>query len=486
MIVAGSAVWFVVSTLLIGEVPDTIIMAGSLVVALAFISAFVGTGERERIRAAGWSEIFAAGAAGVLAWYVAPLVVLSQRATDAPSGTETLFFTTAGAMLASLLAAAIARRERPTFLQTSGVLLATLGSAALLANWERPSSFSPFLKFPVQEVLILVAGFVLALGLIASRRSGRALGLRSSLWIGMASAAVVAVVVSLPAVPGAFATITTLWPQLLLTGVALSTLATGLVGFAWRRGVVRSTTWLILAPLALTGLSVVERLTGAFGPTPIVWPGAVGGSALMLVGLVVVQTSFRPGEGDDSPSAGPAGITPTQSRKPSLVLVLVTAGIATVTSVVALFLPAFTASVSGTTEAGAAFSATWAFAGAEAVAGWLPLCAALLCLAAALSVNSAVGVRAAMTGAVAALLAVATYPLVVSTPLHTWTRWIPAEIQQAYGTEYARLTLDVAPHVIRNIAIVSTVASSALLIVILVLLRSSGGASTEPALEENA
>lgn len=474
MIVAGSAVWFVVSTLLIGEVSDSVIMAGSLVVAVAFISGFVGTAVPARVKAAGRREVVLAGAAGVLAWYLAPLVILSQRATDAPSGTETLFFTTAGIVLASVLVSMIFWGERTTFTQTAATVLVVLGSAVLLANWERPSSFSPFLKFPVEEAIILLACGVFALGLVGGRRSAGLLGLRTSLWIGIASAAAVALVLALPDTTAAIAAYGRTWPQLILAGVALSTLATGLVGFANGRGVVRATAWVAVTPIALTALTVVERLTGAFGPTPIVWAGAAGGSVLVILGLLVLQTAYR------------ADALTSVRRGPASIATIVLGGVATAVSVAALFLPAFNASVVGTTEAGASFVAGWTFAGAEAAVGWLPLAASLLALATAFEAGRRVSVRAALIAAVSALAAAVVYPLVVSTPLHTWTRWIPAEIQQAYGTEYARLTLKVAPHLVRYAAVAFSAVASVFLIVILVRLQNADRAHLGSALKENA
>jgi len=486
MIIAGSAVWFVVSTILVGEVPDSVMLAVSLVVALAFLSAFVGTPVRERLSVTSRTEALVAGAAGILAWYAAPMLVLSQRATDAPSGTETLFFTTAGTVLVVSIVAYAFRAERPTLTQYSGVALSVLGSAALLGNWERPSSFSPFLKFPMQEALILAAGALLALGLILGRRSARAFGLRSSLWVGMAAATAVALVVALPDARAAFDAYTRLWPQLLLTGVALSTLATGFVGLSAQHGLVRSTAWLVVTPIALTGLTAIERLTGVFGPVPIVWAGAVGGSVLGLLGLLVIQAT-----GSRSPQAaeevyGSDGIAaPPGPRATSTWGALTLGAIATGVSLVALFLPAFSASVVGTTEAGASFEAAWDYAGVETVAGWLPLVVALIALSSVMDLDRRIGEQAALTAAVSGLLAAALYPLVVTTPLHTWTRWIPAEIQQAYGTEYARLTLEVAPHIVRYAGLALSGLACATLIVILVLRQRAGGALTDVVLKEN-
>jgi len=488
MIVAGSAVWFVVTTLLIGEVPDSLILAPSLLVALVFVSVFVGTPERDRVRTAGPREVAFAAAAGALAWYAAPILTLSQRATDAPSGTETLFFATAGALFTAVVVAIFFADERPTLTQIAGALLAVLGSAALLANWERPSSFSPFLKFPVQEGIMLVAGAVLALGIVAGRRSARVFGLRSALWLGMAAAACVAVVVTLPDALSALGATARLWPQLVLTGVALSTLATGLSGLAQAGGVVRSVAWLLVAPIAMTALTVVERITGAYGPVPIVWAGAVGGSVLSLAGLAIVETATSR-QSDSTSMVPPEPVTdsiPPTPRPPVEVAAVVLAAVALALALASLFLPAFAATVVGTTEAGAAFSANWVYSGAESAVGWLAICLALVALAATVEYDRILTSRAAVVAVGAGLVSALMYPLVVATPLHTWTRWIPAEIQQAYGTEYARLTFVVAPGLLRLGSVVLAAAVCAALISTIVLRRKADGAAHSQVLKENA
>ncbi len=488
MIVAGSAVWFVVSTLLIGELPDSVIMASSLLIALGFVSAFVGTPESERLRSAGRPQFAFAAVAGVLAWYAAPAITLSQRATDAPSGTETLFFMTAGALFAAAVVALFFATERPTLTQASGALLAILGSATLLGNWERPSSFSPFLKFPMQEAIMLLAGVVLAVGLVAGRRSVRSLGMRTTLWLGMAAAATVATLAALFDAVDALRAISLLWPQLLLAGVALSTLATGLNGLMPTQGVVRATAWLLLAPLAMTTLTVVERITGAYGPVPIVWAGASGGFVLTLAGLLIVHTAWArsgvaPAPASDASSGSPAL---PMLRTPALLGALVLAVTSATAAFVALFLPSFNATVVGTTEAGAAFTADWVYSGAEGAVGWLAVCAALVALSAIVEYGRRIVPSAALIAVSAGLVSALTYPLVIATPLHTWTRWIPAEIQQAYGTEYARLTFTVAPSMLRLSSVVLAAAACVTLIVIIVLHRSTGGAPHSPALKENA
>ena len=43
--------------------------------------------------------------------------------------------------------------------------------------------------------------------------------------------------------------------------------------------------------------------------------------------------------------------------------------------------------------------------------------------------------------AIAAVFALVAYIPLADTPLRTWTRWLPAEVQQDYGTPYALLRL---------------------------------------------
>ena len=75
----------------------------------------------------------------------------------------------------------------------------------------------------------------------------------------------------------------------------------------------------------------------------------------------------------------------------------------------------------------------------------------------------------ALTASVCAAFALAAVPALLSTPLRTWTRWIPAEVQHDYGTEYARLTLT-PTHGPAEIAALVLAGSAALLLAIGALL----------------
>jgi len=289
LVVAGSCTWFVISTITMDQVPDTALMALSLLGALVFVSVLAGTPTRAAMAAASRREMGFAAGAGAMTWLAPSLIVLYQRATDAPSGTETLFFTTAVWALIGSLVAVGWRDERPVAAQVAAVTLAVLGAATLLANWERPSSFSPFVKFPLEEVVIAAAGVVFVLGLLMGKRSARVLGARTSLWVGVAGATAAAVLLALPSGFGDLPTLQRIWPQLLIAGASLAMLAIGMASLVRVTGLARATAWLLVAPVALTGLSVVERLTVVYGPNPIIWPGVLGGGLLVLIGLFIAQ-----------------------------------------------------------------------------------------------------------------------------------------------------------------------------------------------------
>jgi hypothetical protein len=68
------------------------------------------------------------------------------------------------------------------------------------------------------------------------------------------------------------------------------------------------------------------------------------------------------------------------------------------------------------------------------------------------------------------VLAPIIYPFVAATPLRTATRWIPADVQQSYGTEYARLTFEALHDPVRLVALAMAFITSLTLLV--VMLRS--------------
>lgn len=442
LVITGSSAWFVVSTVAMDEIPDPAVVAVAALVALVLVSAFSGTPIRARMAGAGRSDTMIAAAGGALALGAAPLLVLLVRATDAPSGSESLFFTSAGWAVAGVAVACAVRSERPKPIHVAATLFAALGAAAVLASWERPSSFSPFVKFPVQELEMLAAGVAFGVGSLALTHAVRRLGPRTALWLGVAGAAFLGSVATALAGSGDWATYGRVWPQLLLLGAALASLSTGWIGVLSSDGLARSASLLFVPPVAVATLSGLERMTGAYGVSPILWPAVLAGAAIVLAGVVLLWTLPRAGRRDDYAAPETDSYVSRAGADHWLYGVgLLAALLGVIGGATSLALPAFASSVVGVLSGGEEFRASWTMVGAESAAGWLPLLVALIALSATWRVSGRRGRGEAMWPALVGLAGVAAYPLLVSTPLATWNRWIPADIQQAYGTEYARLVM---------------------------------------------
>jgi hypothetical protein len=111
------------------------------------------------------------------------------------------------------------------------------------------------------------------------------------------------------------------------------------------------------------------------------------------------------------------------------------------------------------------FEVTWAMRGFEAAASWLPVAAALIVLSASVLAPSRIGRGALVLAGLTALIAAVAFPFLLDTPLHTWNNWIPSDVQQTYGTEYARFSVQVIANPASVAALaVSTVSAIGLLV----------------------
>jgi hypothetical protein len=180
----------------------------------------------------------------------------------------------------------------------------------------------------------------------------------------------------------------------------------------------------------------------------------IAGIVLIVVGAVGVMV-FSRYDSDDAVIV-PRSVT---------VLSAGLAGIGLLCGTCALVLPAFAATVQGTLANGRAYRVEWSMLGLESAAGWLPPLAALLLLTASYSALREWGARRVVWVSVAALAVLAMYSSLVNTPLRTWNRWIPAEVQQEYGTEYARLAMVAINEPVRTAAVILAALAAILLLV---------------------
>ncbi len=429
--------WFSASSLLVNQLPHAALVAGALVVGSVVVYAFSGLPTPARIRRLGTKPAVGAAVSGILLFAVAPLVVLALRRTDAPSGSEVLFFTTAAWGALAVITASLSMR-RSSLVQLAGAGVGLLGAATILANWERPSSFSPMVKFPDLEIGMLLAGVAFAaasrylVGLV------RAHGLRSVLavaWSAALAFGVIAAAVSLVASPSGASQLS-LVLSMLLVQVLLAGLSAGAFAVAWvsslrHLGLARSASALFLPPVILTVVAATEGVVrSATGANPVQWSGALGGVAIVGVAVVALL-------GFEAPDPVPP--RPAQSGWIRTSLLHGVSVLAAGLALVGLVWPVFEVTLSGAL-AGKPWSVTWEMIGAETSLGWLAVAVAFLALAFTFDADRFSWPflrRLAGLGLVA--ITALSWPFVAETPLRTWTRWLPAEVLQDLGTEYAQM-----------------------------------------------
>ena len=275
---------------------------------------------------------------------------------------------------------------------------------------------------------MLVAGLLFAAGALALAEAGRRAGARVAVAAGLGGATALGLLGAVLQLPSASEIGQgALYPCIYL-GVALAVFALGWTHASSAVGVSRTAASLLGVPVLVMALAGVERMTAVYGPNPIAWSGALAGAAVLAAGVAVVWL------------AEPLADAEPGRRSRSLRWAWGLALVATALAVASLFTPALDALAEGGT--GEPFRVNWTMVGAESAAGWLAVAAAGLALAAVMVARRGGSARSWVPASVAAVVcAVAAIPL-LGTTLHTWNRWVPAEVQQTYGTEYSRLVVE--------------------------------------------
>lgn len=460
----GTAGSFVVQTLLANEAPDLVVVA-----ACAIGAGIAGVLANPKdwltgIRTWRLIDSWQAPLGGVLAFWAAPLLALSQRLSDAPTGTETAFFTTSCWGLAVVVAGAVLTRRWSVSVSIVGALASVVGSATLLASWERPSSFSPFVRFVQQQSLMAVAGVVFAVALVMLVRQARERG-----WDEVLRQATVAPA-ALGLLLGAVSAVKTpvAWGRLSTSLGALAVFSAiavfGMLKAVRQGGVAYAGAAFLLVPAALTSLSVLERLTGMHGPDPVRWGSAGAGIALAVAGAVLVLAS----------AAATTRAVPVEYR-PILVRGAAFAGTINIAcGVAALVVPAIRGEV--TASVGEGYHVRWSMYGIETAPGWFLLAASLLAATALFAAMKRLTGLSLVSSAVAVVAGIG-YFFTLDTPLHTFTTWIPDQVQQVYGTEYARLVFTPLSSMVAPVAL--AVAALVTLASVVLSLRTMQAVRTE-------
>ena len=440
---------FIVTTIAMDSLPDGVLVGSSALVAFLVIAAAGGWRVAEKIRVLERSTLALALAGGALAFWAAPLLALTQRATSAPSGADSLFFTTTLWGVLVVLGAYLIAGERPALTGIAGAVCSAAGAAGLLASWEYPSSFSPFAKFPVREALMLLAGVLFAAGMLALVEAARRSGTLSAATLGLGAATVLGILGAFPGLGSVASMGIAAWRPCGYLGVITAVFALSWLWMASRAGAARASASLLLVPPAMTALSGYEQVTAVYGVVPFEMRGVLAGSAIVIVGAAVLWLSAA----ERNPLRGRHGRVAAAALWVSVAaLGFAAASLAT---------PALDALSEG--HLTQTFQAAWTMLGYESAAGWMPIAAALLALTAALEARRGQAARTWVVASAAVLACALAMPLLAATTLHTWNGWIPAEVQQAYGTEYARLSVAAIVDPVRVGAMVLALVSAGLL-----------------------
>jgi hypothetical protein len=375
-------------------------------------------------------------AGGLLAFAAAPGIVAAVRMSDAPSGAVTVFWIGGGwAALAAIVFAGTSLRLRSSLASlwsVAGAFLVLAGCAAVVANWERPSSFSPLERFPVQEAAILAGGLFFVVGGLMLARAARDGGLGGPLVCGAVAA------LSGSGVWWALTGLAKGWSSLteLPVAVVAAALSWSMVCVTWpfllrEQGVARPAALLAASPVLLSALVFVEQAVGVSGPQPMIAGGVLAGALVLACGMLAL---FE------------AGRSQAVVWRPLAVTWLAAVPVALAT--VALGLPAIVASAE-VTGVGGSFSGSWTLSGAESIAGWSAVALTLVMLAAIRSERP-------WWPATAALGACAAWPWLTAVPTHVLNGWLAPGIQQYYGTEYASITFTPVTNLFMIAAVVAT------------------------------
>ena len=430
-------------------------LSAEVLAAVAAFSSAIGimlvSSDARRIRLSSASDPLFSMVLGAAGLFGAPYLVLVHRYSDVPAGSEILFLTTAG--WAVILVILTFRRRISEVIPLAGALLGLAGVAGIVGNWERPSSFSPFVRFAAEELWMLAAGVAWA-ALWWHLGRARERGALDAAAVPAAAGGALAAILMLVARWNTADVI----PALSHGGVWLYAVACAVTAASalvvLRSAGPRAIAGAYFLPgVAITALTIVEQATGAFGPQPIQLAAASAGSVLALAATVLVWPK-------DAAAESP-------SRSVLCRTSIAVAGLAALAAVVGLFLPALTGHANGLMQSGADFKASFILHGVEVVGPWAALALTLVVLGMALTRDTRLSRIAALVAAAVA------WPFVWATPLRTLTTFIPSEVQVDFGSEFAAISFSALPVVASYVAL----GGVALALALLLTCSSKSGAS---------
>lgn len=383
-----------------------------------------------------------------------------NRYSSGPSGADTVFFLTTVPVFAIFLG--FLNKEKTGWAGALGVAIALAGGIMVVANWERPSSFSPFALYPKEELLLLVSAFGLALFAAAGKRLCERYNPDVLLTVSLWAISIIAVILTWPV--RVLFSLGSIGADGWLMGVLIGVIGIAvplycLLGAVRETKVQTAVAAVMLMPALITCLIVAEKLSGyAAMLTPFAVMPVLAGIGVIAIGIgtiwlaqkeichceEVVSPTRQSHQGDHP--AEIASLTPLarkdiQSPTPLASLLLVFALAQTAWSIIALFFIVETTHITGKLDSGAPYSGTFNTPGYNTVAGLLMVIAGFAAIFAAYDFYSrrASAARTVGWAAVSAALIGSTF-LSGKANIVAWSTSIPAEIQHAFGSVYVTVT----------------------------------------------
>jgi len=423
VLLVSASLRFTMDTASVGRIDSRVVVGMSAVFAGILIAAVYWPGRRSSSSrdplppiTAGWLLLASAALqAGI------PMLVFDNRSSDAPPGAVVAFWTTV--FFGGVLVVAGAVGMRGMWQRAAAALLLVAAGAGVLANWERPSSFSLLVRYTTPQLVMLACALasVMLLVLLAMsvERNGWsvvALPIAGGSLLG----GVLLLVLARESV-GSFVS-----PVVMLAAGASAVLYLMVLSLGSGRGALLSGTAIAAAPAAITLLTALESAVGMLGPRPLLLSPILASCAVGACALVLILRER-------------GATAPVRSNR-----IVIVAGIGAAASVAGMIAPALGVAVKGGLSDGAAFATTFSMAGYETVAGWLALSAALVALS---GVAAGADFRSLSYTLVTVVVSLFAWNLLRPMPLHTWVSWIPPEVQQDYGTEFASVVFSPLPAV---------------------------------------
>jgi len=284
-VLVAASLRFTMDTASVGRLDSRVVVGASALLAGLLLAAVYWPARRSesgarRLRPL---ELIALASASAVLQAGLPMLVFANRSSDAPPGSVVAFWTTV--FFGGLMAMGGSLAMRAPWLRVASALLLIVGGAGVLANWERPSSFSLLVRYTEPQMMMALAAAISAFLLLWLSARVKQNGWSTTV-VPVAVGSILGGVVLLASARDSLDSLPS--PIVLLAAGASAVLYLMILSLGPGRGALLSGTAIAGVPAAITLLTVLESMIGMLGPrplllAPITAASVVGGFAIALV-----------------------------------------------------------------------------------------------------------------------------------------------------------------------------------------------------------